>query len=176
MYTPIINYAEKDDLDAGDPDKIIRGRHISAELEAISEDLARIDKHGIVASCKYNGQWDVGPNYGLMYSDNVKSVYNGWAPSGGGGAEFRGNPTGLLPGQYQVNFETPYPEFDDHYAVQITTMPSFKDGLPAYPTIASLQAFYADSVIFTISNVNAPEGVPEIPVGFSLMIIDMETK
>lgn len=34
-YTPITDFAEKDDLPTGDPLKIVRGAEITAEFEAI---------------------------------------------------------------------------------------------------------------------------------------------
>jgi hypothetical protein len=169
-YTPKYDYRVKDSLPSGNTAKVIRGTELMEEFEAISNQFISNNQKGVVASCKYNGQFDVGPNYGLMYKVNVTSVENGWAPAGGS------NPNGLLPGQYRVNFDTNIPEFDQHYAPVVTSFPAIVNGMPAYPCVIALQEFQADSVTFTVHQIGGGENgaAPESPTGFSLLIVDME--
>lgn len=169
IYTPKYDYAAKDALPSGNTAKVIRGTELMQEFVAISEQFISNDKKGVVASCKYNGQYDVGPNFGLMYSVNVTSVENGWAD----GAN---NPNGLGPGAYTVNFEKPLDTFDEHYAPVITLFPAMLDGVGAFPTVVALQGFSSTSVTFTVHQFGGEENgaAPQNPVGFSLLIVDMD--
>jgi hypothetical protein len=134
--------------------------------ESVPNILERLDElegpaaggNVIVASCKYNGSEQ-------KYGHRITSVSNGW-----NGDE------GLLAGQYRVNFDTNIPEFDEHYAVQITPFPAFVNGVAAYPVIVALQGFTANAVTFTVHQIGGPENgsAPQNAVGFSLMVVDIE--
>jgi hypothetical protein len=122
------------------------------------DDLEASGGNVIVASCKYNGTEQ-------KYGHHITSVSNGWD-----GDE------GLSAGQYRVNFDTRIDEFDEHYAVQITPFPAIVNGVAAYPVIVALQGFTATAVTFTVHQIGGPENgsAPQNPVGFSLMVVDIE--
>lgn len=103
-------------------------------------------KTGVVASVKFNGSE-------IKYSQGVSEVI----PLGTTG--------------YDVKFDSAIAEFDEHFAVQVTPFVSQGN----LPTVVTLTGFSASSVQFTITEIN--NGVnqsPSAPVGFSLLIIDME--
>jgi hypothetical protein len=112
-YQPIQNpkWSERDALPQGDQRKIIKAADFNTEFSNIKAEFDRIDRHGVVASCKYNGTK-------IMYNQNVVKVSNGW-----------NGDDGLLPGQYKVWFDTEIAEFDEHYAPVITAFPAIINGL-----------------------------------------------
>lgn len=146
-YTPIENptWEARDTLPDGASAKVVKGADFHTEFTNIKAEFDRINRHGVVASVKYNGSE-------IKYSEGVSSV----TPLGNNG--------------YNVSFETDIPEFDDHYAVQITMFVSSNNR----PTIATLTGFSANSVQFTVTEfTNGGQQEPDAPVGFSMLIVDM---
>lgn len=160
-YEPIQNpkWSERDALPKGDKRKIIKAADFDTEFNGIKSEFDRINRHGIVASCKYNGS-------ALMYQEGITSVANGW-----------NGDDGLSPGAYKVTFNSEIEGFDEHYAPIITAFPAIVDGSPAFPCVVALQGFYADAVVFTVHQIGGDENgaASENPVGFSLLIVDMES-
>ena len=150
-------WRQRDDLGVNDPERIIKGADFDAEFNAVKAEFDRINRHGIVASVKYNGNK-------IMYEENITSVSNGW-----------NNDDGLSPGFYKVYFETAIPEFDQHYAPMVTSFPAIVDGVPAYPCVIALQEFYSNAVTFSVHQIGGPENgaAPQNAVGFSIIIVDM---
>ena len=100
---------------------------------------------GVVASCKYNGSQ-------IMYQEGIQSV------------------TQLGTGGYRVTFDSAISGFDNHYAVTVTPFVSTSNT----PVLASLTGFTDSYVEFTMSEVTSGNvGAPAVPVGFSLLIVDM---
>jgi hypothetical protein len=146
-YQPNQNpkWAERDSLDPSDSRRIIKGADFGAEFDNIKAELDRFDRHGVVASVKYNGT-------DIMYSEGIKSV----TPLGNAG--------------YNVEFDSEITEFDQHYAVQITMFVS-GDNRPTIPTVTGLTN---NSVQFTVTEFESgAQGDPSAPVGFSMIIVDM---
>jgi hypothetical protein len=146
-YEPNQNpkWAERDGLDPSDSRRIIKGADFGAEFDSIKTEFDRINRHGVVASVKYNGT-------SIMYSDGVSAV----TPIGNAG--------------YSVEFDSEIAEFDQHYAVQITMFVS-GDNRPTIPTVTGLTN---NSVQFTVTEFESgTQGDPSAPVGFSMIIVDM---
>jgi hypothetical protein len=138
-------WRQRDDLGVNDPERIIKGADFDAEFNAVKAEFDRINRHGIVASVKYNGT-------NIMYSDGVSAV----TPLGNSG--------------YNVEFDSEIAEFDQHYAVQITMFVS-GDNRPTIPTVTGLTN---TSVQFTVTEFESgSQGEPSAPVGFSMIIVDM---
>jgi hypothetical protein len=138
-------WAERDSLDPSDSRRIIKGADFGAEFDNIKSELDRFDRHGVVASVKYNGS-------AIMYSDGVSAV----TPLGNAG--------------YNVEFDSDIADFDQHYAVQITMFVS-GDNRPTIPTVTGLTS---NSVQFTVTEFESgAQGDPSAPVGFSMIIVDM---
>lgn len=158
-YEPIQNpkWSDRDALIQGDQRKIIKAADFNTEFNNIKAEFDRINRHGIVASVKYNGDR-------TMYEENITSVANGWK-----GDE------GLSAGVYKVYFETGIPEFDEHYAPIVTAFPAIVNEMPAYPCVIALQEFYSNAVTFTVHQIGGPESgvAPQDAVGFSMIIVDM---
>ena len=158
-YQPIQSpkWSERDALPQGDQRKIIKAADFDTEFNNIEAEFDRINRHGIVASGKYNGNK-------IMYEENITSVSNGW-----------NNDDGLSPGFYKVYFETAIPEFDQHYAPMVTSFPAIVDGVPAYPCVIALQEFYSNAVTFSVHQIGGAENgaAPQNAVGFSIIIVDM---
>lgn len=158
-YEPNQNpkWAERDSLDPSDSRRIIKGADFGREFDSIKTEFDRISRHGVVASCKYNGTE-------IMYNQNIVKVSNGW-----------NGEDGFLAGQYKVWFDTEIAEFDQHYAPVITAFPAIVNGLPTYPVTMALQEFYADAVVFTVHQIGGAEngGPSQNAVGFALLIVDM---
>ena len=146
-YQPIQSpkWSERDALPQGDQRKIIKAADFDTEFNNIEAEFDRINRHGIVASVKYNGTE-------IMYSDGVSAV----TPIGSNG--------------YNVEFDSEIAEFDQHYAVQITMFVS-GDNRPTIPTVTGLTNA---SVQFTVTEFESgSQGEPSAPVGFSMIIVDM---
>ena len=146
-YQPNQNpkWAERDSLDPNDSRRIIKGADFGAEFDSIKTELDRFERHGVVASVKWNGT-------NIMYSDGVSAV----TPIGNAG--------------YNVEFDSEIAEFDQHYAVQITMFVS-GDNRPTIPTVTGLTN---NSVQFTVTEFESgAQGDPSAPVGFSMIIVDM---
>jgi hypothetical protein len=158
-YQPIQSpkWSERDALPQGDQRKIIKAADFDTEFNNIKTEFDRINRHGVVASVKYNGA-------NIMYNQNVVKVSNGW-----------NGDDGLASGQYKVWFDSEIAEFDEHYAPVVTAFPAIVNGLPTYPVIIALQEFYADAVVFTVHQIGGDEngGPSENAVGFALLIVDM---
>ncbi len=146
-YEPNQNpkWAERDSLEPSDSRRIIKGADFGAEFDNIKTELDRLNRHGVVASVKWNGT-------SIMYSDGVSAV----TPLGNAG--------------YNVEFESEIADFDQHYAVQITMFVS-GDNRPTIPTVTGLTN---NSVQFTVTEFESgSQGDPSAPVGFSMIIVDM---
>ena len=146
-YQPIQSpkWSDRDALPQGDQRKIIKAADFDTEFNNIEAEFDRINRHGIVASVKYNGT-------NIMYSDGVSAV----TPLGNNG--------------YNVEFDSEIAEFDQHYAVQITMFVS-GDNRPTIPTVTGLTN---KSVQFTVTEFESGgQGEPSSPVGFSMIIVDM---
>ena len=146
-YEPIQNpkWSDRDALIQGDQRKIIKAADFNTEFNNIKAEFDRINRHGIVASVKYNGSE-------IMYRDGIKDV----TPLGNSG--------------YNVEFDSEIAEFDQHYAVQITMFVS-GDNRPTIPTVTGLTN---TSVQFTVTEFESgSQGEPSAPVGFSMIIVDM---
>ena len=146
-YQPIQSpkWSERDALPQGDQRKIIKAADFDTEFNNIKTEFDRINRHGVVASVKYNGT-------SIMYSDGVSAV----TPIGNTG--------------YSVEFDSEIAEFDQHYAVQITMFVS-GDNRPTIPTVTGLTN---NSVQFTVTEFESgTQGDPSAPVGFSMIIVDM---
>lgn len=146
-YEPIQNpkWSDRDALIQGDQRKIIKAADFNTEFNNIKAEFDRINRHGVVASVKYNGTE-------IMYRDGVKDV----TPLGNNG--------------YNVEFDSEIAEFDQHYAVQITMFVS-GDNRPTIPTVTGLTS---TSVQFTVTEFESgSQGEPSAPVGFSMIIVDM---
>ncbi len=146
-YEPNQNpkWAERDSLEPSDSRRIIKGADFGAEFDNIKTELDRLNRHGVVASVKWNGT-------SIMYSDGVSAV----TPLGNAG--------------YNVEFESEIADFDQHYAVQITMFVS-GDNRPTIPTVTGLTN---SSVQFTVTEFESgSQGDPSAPVGFSMIIVDM---
>ena len=103
-------------------------------------------KTGVVASVKFNGSE-------IKYSQGVSEVI----PLGNTG--------------YDVKFDSDIAEFDEHFAVQITPFVSQSN----LPNVVTLTGFSASSVQFTVTEINnGVNQAPSAPVGFSLLVVDME--
>jgi hypothetical protein len=103
------------------------------------------DVHEMVASCKYNGT-------SIKYQYNIREVKV------------------LSNGQYQVFFNNPIPGADEHYGVAITAFTSDNAAV-----VANLIGFASDSINFSMTRIGSNGGEePNAPVGFSMMIVDME--
>ena len=101
--------------------------------------------HDVVASCKYNGTQ-------IQYQYNIREVKV------------------VTNGQYQVFFNNPIPQADEHFAPIITAYTSENA-----PVVVNLNGFTSDSVYFSMSRMGSSGGeLPNAPVGFSLIIMDME--
>jgi hypothetical protein len=148
-YEPIQTpkWSERDALPQGDQRKIIKAADFDTEFNNIKAEFDRINRHGVVASVKYNGSQ-------IMYAEGVSSV----TPIGNNG--------------YSVQFDSEIAEFDEHYAVQITMFVSQQNR----PTVATLTGFSANSVQFTVTEFEGgSQQEPSAPVGFSMLIVDMAT-
>ena len=146
-YQPIQSpkWSDRDALPQGDQRKIIKAADFDTEFNNIEAEFDRINRHGIVASVKYNGTE-------IMYSDGVSAV----TPLGNNG--------------YNVEFDSEIAEFDQHYAIQITMFVS-GDNRPTIPTVTGLTN---SSVQFTVTEFESGgQGEPSAPVGFSMIIVDM---
>ena len=150
-------WRQRDALGVNDPERIIKAADFDTEFNNIKTELDRFDRHGVVASVKYNGA-------NIMYNQNVVKVSNGW-----------NGDDGFAPGQYKVWFDSEIAEFDEHYAPVVTAFPAIVDGLPTYPVTIALQEFYADAVVFTVHQIGGDEngGPSANAVGFALLIVDM---
>jgi hypothetical protein len=146
-YQPIQSpkWSERDALPQGDQRKIIKAADFDTEFNNIEAEFDRINRHGVVASVKYNGS-------AIMYADGVSTV----TPLGNAG--------------YNVEFDSEIADFDQHYAVQITMFVS-GDNRPTIPTVTGLTS---NSVQFTVTEFESgSQGDPSAPVGFSMIIVDM---
>jgi hypothetical protein len=146
-YQPIQSpkWSERDALPQGDQRKIIKATDFDTEFNNIEAEFDRINRHGVVASVKYNGS-------AIMYTDGVSAV----TPLGNAG--------------YNVEFDSEIADFDQHYAVQITMFVS-GDNRPTIPTVTGLTN---NSVQFTVTEFESgSQGDPSAPVGFSMIIVDM---
>ena len=116
------------------------------DFSDLKDQLDNPSAHEMVASCKYNG-------IEMKYGSNIRSV----TPNGNAG--------------YTVQFNSPIPNADEHFAVSITPFVSAQNTV----VVASLVGFASDSVTFSMTEIKStgPE-TPDSPVGFSLIIIDME--
>ena len=138
-------WTERDGLDPNDSRRIIKGADFSAEFDGIKSEFDRINRHGIVASVKYNGSI-------MTYKEGVSAV----------------DPIGNS--AYTVTFDSDIADFDQHYSVVITMFPS-ADNRPTIPTVTNMSA---TSVQFTVTEFESgSQGNPSAPVGFSMLIVDM---
>lgn len=167
-YTPRYDYAAKDELPSGNTQKVIRGRELSEEFEAISKDLIRADARGrLFASCTVNGPTIV-TSFGVEKLEWVTQEENGQPNWEFAKITF----TNTLPG---VTGEPASGENGDINAVANVQVTAFanKESSTSFvcPTVVDLEPEF---VVVGFYQLGQPDGVQPVvfPTGFCLAIFE----
>ena len=124
-----------------------------AELNAVPQLKTDLDTlmakgNGIFASCRHDGT-------NMLYENNVATV----------------DPIGSNAG-YKVTFTQPAQGFDQYYAVLSQSYAS--NGKHAILTVTGQTNSYVDIAIIEFDFVTQQWQLPENPIGFSLVLVDMQ--